>query len=351
MLRLLMLRLRKPLLALVVYVNLGAFGYFVLGQYLHHVGDIKEAWDLTKCFYMAILTYATVGFGDVLGADATVAGQTYNSIFIIVGMGVAIYFSAQLTAFFIEGHISTFLERARMDRKIGELRGHVVVCGAGDTGVWVVRECLASGAPTVVVDRDDKRLSELAAQHSSLLFLHGDATQDDTLRKTGIVHARALAAVLHSDTDNLFLTLSARLLNPKLQVIAKGVSPGAESKLEGVGAAYVVTPNRIGGMRIASQILRPSVVTFLDRMLRPGVGVRVEEVTVGAGSVLVGKTLQGADLQRQFGLVPVAVMSGPVASPSVIYNPSPDHRIEADHVLVVIGDPPTVAKLRSVAGA
>ncbi|MEZ0372932.1 MAG: TrkA family potassium uptake protein, partial [Candidatus Sericytochromatia bacterium] len=201
-----------------------------------------------------------------------------------------------------------------------------------------IREMHRCKAPYVVLDQSEERLEELREEFPDLLGLAGDASHEDMLQEAGIQSARGLVAALTNDKDNLFLTLTARQLNPDLKIVSKAVDMNIRRRLTIAGANYIVSPYFIGGMRMASEMLRPNVVSFLDRMLRGHENdIRVHEATVPAGSKLAGKTLEEIQIFKHAG-VNILAMLAPGQDAQYIYNPSQDLRVEAGTVLLFIGN-------------
>ena len=221
---------------------------------------------------------------------------------------------------------------------MAKLEGHVVVCGAGSTGRHVVREMAATNTPVVAIDSDAPRLESLIAEltPAQVYAIPGDATDDELLEQAGVRRAKGVVAALPDDKDNLFIVVSARDMNPGVRIVARCHDLRVADKLRKAGANAMVSPNTIGGMRMASEMLRPNVVEFLDQMLRDRErNLRVEEVVVPEGSALTGKTLRDARLRDHTEALVLALRDS--ASRMFTYNPGPDARIPAGSILVVLG--------------
>ncbi len=221
---------------------------------------------------------------------------------------------------------------------------HVIVCGAGGTGGYIVDELIAVHSNVVVVDQDQDALRELAERHPGDLLrcVHGDPTDEDVLARAELATARGLAAAMRDDKDNIYVIVEARLVNPTLQIMATATEKSHVDKIRKVGADAIVNPGYIGGLRMVSEMLRPMVVRFLDDMLRDTRAFRIEEATIEAGSTLIGKTLAEAAIRTRFGMTVLALTnSGPW-----IYNPDAHERIVAGTVLVVLGSVEQVQALR-----
>jgi len=198
----------------------------------------------------------------------------------------------------------------------------------------------------VAIELNESRVERARERHPNLPVVAGDATDEEVLRRAGIMRARGLAAALDDDKANLFLVVTARALCPGLKIVAKAEAATTSVKLRSAGANSVVTPPRIGGMRIASALVRPHVVTFLDKMISHGAGHRMEEIVVEEGSDLASKELAQARIFERTGLIAMAIR---LPDGEYVYNPAGGTRIEPGSILVVIGTPDQVIKLRSFA--
>jgi len=309
---------------LVAVAVIGAGGY-------HTLGDGQWKWG--ECFYMTIITLSTVGFGEVLPHMDVVPGtRAWTLLLILFGSGSLLFFVSTMTAFIVEGDIQGVLRRRRMQSRIDKLSGHFIVVGVGATGIHVVEELLASDVPFVVIDTNEERLRTVADRLGpKMLYVDGDATDDSILELSGITRAKGLAATLRDDKDNVFVSITARALNPQLRIVAKVTEDSAESKLKRAGADTTVSPSFIGGMRLASELVRPSVVQFLDSMRSQD--LRVEEVKIPDGSPLLAATLRDTAIRHQTNVLILAVRE---ADGSYSYNPGPDFVISSGQTLVVL---------------
>jgi len=316
----------------------GAGGYYLLGQ---------GRWNFDDCLYMTAITLSTVGFGEVIDVGMVPGARLYTIMLILFGMGVIVYFGSTVVALVVEGEIKQYFWRKRMTKYISKLKDHVIICGAGTTGIYVIKEFIATATPFVVIDESEDRLRRLIEDETGdFPYLAGDASDDRMLLEAGINEARGLIAALPEDKDNLFLVISARQLNPRLRIVSRGIETNVSDKLMRVGANSVVSPNKIGGLRMASEMIRPSVVEFLDLMLRgKEKNLRVEEVTVRKNSSFAGRSLLQADIGSIADVLVVAVRK---EGGAFHYNPKPDTVLQEDSVLIVLGMVDEVAKLRKV---
>lgn len=332
-------RLLGGLTALLVVVAGSTAGYWMIGD---------GRWGWFDCFYMTIITLTTVGYSETLpGFEEVEYARAFTVVQLVFGTGVLVYFASTITAFVVEGDLKRLWASARLRKRIEQMKDHVIVCGAGTTGRHIIHELIATRTPVVAIDTDEAELRDIAARHPEAPFTYivGDATDDDVIAQVNLAAARGLVAALASDKDNLYLVVSARLTGANLRIIARCAELSHVDKLKRAGADGVVSPNHIGGMRMVSEMVRPSVVRFLDEMLRDQRGTfRIEEVTVAAGVGLDGKTLREADVRGRFGMSVLAIRDVP--DQPWIYNPGADHRIRGGAVLVVMGETAQVKALR-----
>lgn len=234
-----------------------------------------------------------------------------------------------------------------MKKQIEQLSGHVVVAGAGSTGKHAIEEMWATRTPFVVIDTNHRRLDHLSQEIAGgkMLYVAGDATEDAVLLDAGVTRANAVIAALTEDKDNLFVTLSARSLNPSARIVAKVIAADAVPKMMRAGANATVSPNMIGGRRMASEVVRPTVVQFIDQMLHDQKeDLTLEEVVIPRGSSLVGKPLFAAPIRSETNLLVVALR----IAGKFLYNPDPSTVLDVDCVLVVIGPSHNVTRLRDL---
>lgn len=324
-----------PVLLFAVICCVGVLGYWF----------IEPGWSLLDAIFMTFITLTTVGYSDY---DVSQAGRIFTLVLLFAGIGSFTYALAVVTTYVVEGHLRDRFRRKRMEKKIRNLRQHCIICGLGATGRYILEEFQKVGQDFVVIETDAARIEELYAI-APFLYVHGDATDDRVLEEAGIAHAERLIASLQDDKDNLFVVLSARRLNAALRIIAKVVDIGASrEKVKLAGADEVVSPDAIGGLRMASLALRPQVVTFLDLMLREGSATRFEEAEIGSDSRLVGKTIGESKIREEIGLLIVALRHGTAGQ--FAYNPGAEIALNRGDILYVIGDPASVARLRKVAG-
>jgi voltage-gated potassium channel len=336
-------RLQLPAFLLIAIFVVGTAGYMMIATMT------DEEWTWLQCSFMTAITLSTVGYGDVLGLDGNVSATLYTMVLMLVGMGIVLYSISIITAFLVEEGYSVIFQEHKMLKQISHMRNHYILAGGGSTGIHVAGELRTSGENFVVIDHDQDKLDKLADEMPKANVLLADATEDQALLKAGIEHATGLVACLANDKDNLYLTVTARILNPDIKIVARAVEDEVQKKLQRAGADAVVSPSFIGGMRLASQILRPNVVTFLDRMLRAGdSSTRVSEINIQPGADLNGKTLRDSRIQEETGLLVVGVLEG--GTDEYIYNPKADYVLKQHSTIIVIGPTDAICKLRDMAG-
>lgn len=303
-------------------------------------------WSFGDGIYMAVISAATVGFSELPDFEKVPGARFVAAAVILLGIGAFAFFQSSLTAFFVEGAIGEAFRRKRMLRQIAELEDHVVVAGCGSTGLHVIEELVATHTPFVVIDRTRERIDKANADFAagSILYVVGDATEDHTLAAAGIARASGVIAALTHDRDNLYVTLSARSLNAKARIVTKVVEPEAVPKMLRAGANATVSPNTIGGRRLASELLRPTVVEFLDVMLRDRErNLRFEEVVVPPDSHVVGRRLRDVPLRQETNALVVGFRG---SDRQLQYNPTADLVLEAGAVLVVLAQADDMPRLR-----
>ena len=289
-----------------------------------------EGWSFFDGLYMTVTTLTTVGYGEVHPLSHT--GRIYNMLLILAGMGVMLYIVSSLARVVVEGEIRQALGKRKLLTRIKKLKGHYIICGFGRIGEIIARQLKEKGIPLVVVDNNPEHVSRL--EESGYSFVVGDATREEVLQEAGIERASGLVSVVHSDADNVYITLTARSLKPDLYIVARAEERGAEQKLKRAGADKVESPYEIGGRKMAYAILRPTVTTFMELAMAEGVDLSMEEVAVEPTSPLIGLALKDSGIRRDLDIIVVAIKR---ASGEMLYNPTPDTQIEGEDTLVVLG--------------
>jgi voltage-gated potassium channel len=303
-----------------------------------------HGWTLMDSVYMTAITISTIGYEEVVDMSANPAARIFTILFIILSLGTIAFAVSSITAFIVEGELKNILGRRRMEKDIAKLKDHYIICGSDETAQTIIQELLLTGRDFVVIEPDKERIDKLASL-GNILVVQGDPTEDAVLIKAGLERARGILPSLPTDEANLFVTITARSLNPRLRIVAKGIDVKSHDKMKRAGADSVVSPTFIGGMRMVSDMVRPAVVTFLDMMLRDKEQVlRVEEVAVSEGSALAGKTIEEAKLEEKTGALLVALRKA--ETKGYEFNPPKDRKIQENDILIFIGSPEKLSALR-----
>jgi voltage-gated potassium channel len=301
------------------------------------------------CLYMAVITVASVGFAEVVSSAGRPDIRIYTTVLILFGVAVHLYAVSVVTAFVVEGDLSHYFRKKRMDRRIQSMVGHFVVCGAGETGLRIIEELIKTQREFVVIDSDERAIESLQ-KYKDIVVVKGLADDEAVLESAAIRRASAAAVALPTDRDNLVATLSIRTLNPKIRIVVKEMEPGMASRFRRAGADVTVNPATIGGLRLVSEMIRPSVVSFLDLMLRdPDHAYRVEELAVYEKSEWANIPLKDIPLRSEYNLLVAAARRSD--STDFVYNPDDSWIVESGQTLIVLGRAEDVNRARMRARA
>ena len=293
-------------------------------------------------FYMTVITISTVGFTEV--RELSDQGRLFTIVLIFSGIFIAAFAVTVVSSFVIEGEFTYLVRRRKMEKSIEKLKNHFIICGAGDTGNYIVREFEKRNVPYVVIDMDPIKVEHVIDRGG--MAIEGDATLEEDLLKIGIEKASGMLCCLSNDADNVFTVLTAREMKPDLYIVSRAIEDKADLKLLKAGADKTVSPNEIGGMRMATLILRPAVVSFLDVIIRAGeISVDLEEVVVTEHSKLNGLTLAEARIPERTGLIVLAVKR---IDNDTIINPGPSLKMLNGDALIVLGKEEQVERLRKL---
>ncbi len=301
--------------------------------------ELIEKWGFLDAVYMTTITLATIGYGETHPLSDT--GRVFTIILIIGGLSVFSYGLLTITTMIAEGELQRLLRRGRMDKEIARLKEHYIVCGSGELGEHIIGELLQTKRPFVIVDKEINNISKF--NNRELLYILGDAADDKALLEAGIKTAKGIFCCLPFDKDNLFVVLTARELNEEIRIVTKCVEDLSEQKFIRAGADKTVSTNRIGGLRMASEMVRPTAASFLDGMLRDKKGVRFEEIVIKEASKIAGKTILASGIYEETGASVVAIRSG---TSEFLYNPRGSTVINKNDTLVVLG---TVEQIKTMA--
>jgi voltage-gated potassium channel len=321
---------RGPILLLALTLAFGVLGYIVL-----------EGWSFLDAIFMTVTTITTVGYGEVHPLSAP--GRVFTIVLIIVGVGGALYTFGALVGWLLAFDSPERQRRRRVERALGALRDHFIICGYGRVGRGVVEVLQRERVPFVVVDVNQASLA--TAEEHGLLAVFGDGTSDEVLRRAGIERARGLITAVDSDANNVYVVLSARGLRPDLLIVARASTDEAAQKLERAGATHVLSPYSMAGRQMAMLAVKPTAVELAETLLHAEGGeLVVEEVLVTDGSALVGVGL--GQLRRQGHDAPmiVAVRHGG----NLVASPPDDYRLRTGDRLVAIGNPTQLRELEKL---
>ncbi|PIE70131.1 MAG: potassium channel protein [Deltaproteobacteria bacterium] len=314
-----------------VVVATGTIGYVFL-----------EGWGVLDAVYMTIITLTTVGFGEV--HQVSTAGRVFTIFLIIVGWGAVVYVAGTAVQFMVEGRIREILGRRNLDKKIARMGEHCIVCGYGRIGQVVCRYLEEHGQAMVVVEKNPELIPVM--EQDKRLYLSGDASDEGILRKAGIERARYLIAALATDTDNVFLVLTARQLSAVIFIMARAGSESAKVKLIAAGADKVESPYEVGALQMSMGLMRPTIKSFLDLALaRSHTDIQMDEFPVGKNSSLVNVMLKDSGIRQQYNLIIIALkkMDG-----SMHFNPSFETRLRAGDTVIAVGSMENLQRLEMV---
>ena len=324
-------------LLIFIVLLIGSLGYYLL---------LKGNQRFMDCVFMTVISLTTVGYGEIIEIKGNVTLEIFTMILITFGMGIILYGISTLTALIIESDLSGILRKNKMNNQIKKLKNHYIVCGGGETGRHVLTELAKNREQVVLVDQNEDNIERCKDIEVDLLYVKGDATDDQNLIAAGIENAAGILICLPADKDNLFVTMTARMLNKSIRIISRMIDQNLEPKLRKAGANYVVSPNYIGGLRMASEMIRPTVVNFLDSMLRSRQGnLRIHQIVVTENSQFEGKKISESGIKDKFGLL---VLGAKKDSNEIQFNPSPEQILEKGMTLIVMGDVDDIASARKI---
>ncbi len=317
------------ILMAVLLIICGTLGYMAI-----------EGWNLLDSLFMTVITLATVGYGEV--HKVSDIGHIYTIVLIITGVGFFLYVAGAVIQFMVEGRVRIILGRRRLDRKLSRLKNHYIVCGYGRIGKVICHKLLREHFSVVVIDKNP----DLAVTLDELGFVYicGDATDEAVLLKAGLHQANALVAALGTDTENVFLVLTARQLAPKLKIIARTGTEAAKVKLAAAGANTVEAPYEMGAASMAQRIMRPTVTNFWElAFANRNKDIQMEEIPVAESSALKDIMLKDSGIRQKYNLIIIAIKK---PDDRMIFNPSFEAKIYAGDTVIAVGEPANLTKLQ-----
>lgn len=283
-----------------------------------------------ESLYLAVITLTTVGARD---PGTNTASMLFVVFYLAAGLGIFSFSVFQVGSWIVSADIHKMLERRRMQKRISDLKGHSIVCGQGRMGLEICEYLTERDRSVVVVDHDEERITPVCQEHG-WPFIVGDATDDDVLKLAGIDRAASLTTVLATDADNLYVVLSARMLNPQVKIIARAVDEKAVEKLERAGATRVVSPFRTGAVKMARFMLNPSIEDFIEIADSRGNELELADIQIASNSAYVGLKLMETDFRTR-GVMVIGIRR---ASGERLMPPPGDAVIEAEDCLFVFGN-------------
>ncbi|WP_025730910.1 potassium channel family protein [Atopobacter phocae] len=300
--------------------------------------------NLVDALYMTVITISTVGYGElgVMGVEA----KLFSIILIFISLGTVGYLFSAIVSSFLEGDMKKAWRRRKMEAKIEQLKNHYIVCGAGETGYYAVKQFQAAQTPYVVIDNSEEKVNKLIEENIPAIY--GDASLEETLERANISQAKGLISSLPTDALNVFTVLTARQMNPKIYIVSRAINKRADEKLKKAGANNTISPNEIGGTRMAALMLRPTVMSFLDIITHAGeVVLDLEDVVIFKNSQLLNKQLKDARIPDKTGLMIIAIKK--YNGDDLIFNPSSEEVLEEGDRMVVLGRMEQVNILKTMA--
>lgn len=324
-------RIRWAIIFLLSVFVIGIGGYMVI-----------EGWNFFDSLYMVVITLATVGFGET--HPLTFHGRIFTIVLIVVWAGIGFYALSSIIQPIIEGEIRKVLGRKKLEKEIRNLKDHYIVCGFGRMGSYISRELSNASVSYIIIEKDEHLREKL--ERENYLYLYGNASEDEVLIEAGVKKARGLVAVVASDADNVYITLTARQLNPNLFILARSTNESSERKLQQAGANKVISPYQMGAVRMVQAILRPAVLDFIEIAFHgKSMELQCEEFLVKPNSSLVGSSLQEAEIRKNLGVIIVAIKE---TSGKMVFNPSRDVRINAGDTLITLGEKKDLVRLEKI---
>ncbi|MCB9190733.1 MAG: potassium channel protein [Flavobacteriales bacterium] len=319
-----------PFIVILVLFLTGIAGFMVL-----------EGFTFWDSLYMTVITISTVGFSEV--KPLSFEGRIFTVFLIMSSFGTFAYTITEVTKYVIDGEFRRLILHIRVDRTIGKLKGHTIICGYGRNGKQAYQTLKESGITCVVVEKDKGIISELM-EADNILYIEGDATQDEVLARAGIKEARALITALPNDADNLFVVLTARVSNDKIKIISRASEDNSDTKLRHAGVNNVIMPDRVGGAHMAQLVVKPDVVEFIDLLIgQSSVETHIEEIPCHSlPSSYLGKSIVDLDIRKNWG---ANIVGFKTEEGEYVFNPSPDTLIQKGSKLFVLG---TMEEIRNM---
>lgn len=319
---------------LVITILVGTLGYWVI---------LEQNYTLFDCFFMTFITVTTIGFGEVIPLDQYYGARLFTVVIALSGIGFITYFVSTLAGTIIEGYFKENYQKSKRNKMIGKLDNHYILCGVNPYTNKIIEELAVTSRDHVIIDTDVEKIAKVIERFKDEYYIEGDATEDDILKTAGIEKARGVFAATEDDNVNLVISLSAKRLNPSARVVAFCFNHKNAEKLMLAGADKVVSPTNIGGMRLASEMIRPTVTNFLDFMLREDSKTfRIEEIPISDNHH--GKKIIEIDVSGLNSTLIMAIRSGD----SWKFKPDNEYCVSEGDILVVMTTPEERHKLENM---
>ena len=319
-------KLRIAIMALISIFIIGTFGFYLI-----------EGWSLTESLYTTVITLSTVGYGDFY--PETTGGRLFTVILVIFGVDTMLYTIGLLTETMVDARFRSLMGRGKLEKMIKKLNRHYIICGCGRIGYLICKELSQEKIDFVVIDDNPEIIQKI--HDEGFIYYKGDATQDKILIAAGIKRARGIICALPSDAQNLYVILTAKELNPDIYVLSRSEEIESEHRLLRAGADRVISPYVLGGMRMAMAISRPAMLDFIEiTTRRQSLELRMEEIDIGEGSPVIGKSLEESEIRQRYGLIIVAVKKD---SGQMMFNPVASYVISKADKLIALGEDKNVS--------
>jgi len=314
-----------------IIVIIGTLGYILI-----------EGWNFLDAFYMTVITYSTVGYGEV--HNISKVGEIYTIFLIFLGVGFYLYVASAVIQFMVEGKIRLIMGRRKLNKKIDRLKDHYVVCGYGRIGKVLCETLKDAAIKFVVIEQNENMVPSMEADQ--VIHICGNAADEAILLKSGIKRAKGLVAALATDTDNVFLILTAKQLAPHIKVMARASGRSSKIKFRAAGADFVESPYEMGAIRMAQRIIRPSVTSFFDlAFTAKRKDIQMEEIPVNVSSSLNNTMLKDSGIRQNYNLIIIAIKA---SDDTMMFNPSFESKIKAGETVIAVGHPENLKSLEKV---
>lgn len=322
----------RPILVLLILIIIGTLSYMRI-----------EGWNFLDSLFMSVETLATVGYGVI--APLSTTGKIFTIIYILFGVMLFLYIVAEFAEYILFINFGKVLSKKKMEARLKSLKNHYIVCGYGRTGNEIVNQLKNNKLEFVVIDKDPEL--ESIAQDLCFAYVIGDATEDAVLERAGITKAKGLFCALSDDVDNLYLTVSAKSLNPDITIVSRCIKASNEHKFKKAGASTIILPYEISARRMVASVVKPLVVDFLDVVMHTKgqeLELKMEQFKLKEGSSLENQTILSSELRQRTGIIIVAIRR----NNEYITNPTPDTILKAGDYLITLGTNPQLTKFEEL---